>query len=174
MTTTKFTLKHLNYLYLAIHLISYAIIIGTIVLIVQDCYLYYVKQNIFFQQIKGNGSSTAQLDNFLKIVFTYFFWGFVNIVVTTFITLITKFIILRLPVPANYLINLDKQNAISSILGRYLSQHFRLNTYINFKTLVYLNQESEYEKYIVIKHAKKNSFSYFLKKYDHYFDEDIK
>lgn len=174
MTKPHLTLKHLNYLYLAIHLISYALIIGMIVFVVQDCYLFYLKENSVFQQIKGNGASTAHLDLFMKTIFTGFFWGAVKIVVTCFIVLLTKFILLRIPVSSNYLINLDKNHDISSILGRYLSYHFRRHTYINFKTLVYLNQEAEYEKYIISKNSTKNTYSYFLKKYDSYFEEDLK
>lgn len=174
MTKINLTLKHLNYLYLLIHLISYAIMIGITVVVVNDCYLFYLKENVLFQQIKGNGASTSHLDLFLKTVFTGFFWGCVKIITTVFLVLLTKFLLLIIPVPANYLITLDKKDNISTILGRYLSYHFRRHNSINFKTLVYLNQEAEYEKYILSKHSKQNKFSYFLKKYDSYFEDDVK
>lgn len=174
MEQPKISLKHLNYLYLFINLLSYAIILGVIAFVINDCYHLYLKENAIFQQTKVATNSTAHLDQFLKNTLLGFMFGLLKILVTIMIVTLLKFGLFRIPVTSHYLISLDKNNEISSILGRYLSYHFRKNTSLNFKTLVYLNQEAEYEKYILEHHAKNNKFAYFLRKYDDSYEHDLK
>lgn len=174
MEQPKISLKHLNYLYLFINLLSYAIILGVIAFVINDCYHLYLKENLIFQQTKVATNSTAHLDLFLKNTLLGFMFGLLKILATIIIVTIVKFCVFKVPISSHYLISLDKNNEISSILGRYLSYHFRRNTSLTFKTLVYLNQEAEYEKYILEHHAKKNKFAYFLRKYDDTYDYDLK
>lgn len=174
MSIKKISLKHLNYLYLLINLLSYAVILGAIFWVVNDCYQIYLQENTIFQQSKVATNSTAHLDVFLKNVLWAMLFGAIKIFIALVSVLTLKFIIFKLPVPSSYLIGLDKDKQISSILGRYLAYHFRKNTSINFSTLVFLNQEADYEKYIIQSHSKNNKYRYFLTKYDDTFEEDIK
>lgn len=174
MFSKSLSLKHLNYLYLFINLLSYAIILGVIFFVINDCYHLYLKENILFQQTKVSTNSTSHLDVFLKNVLLGMIFGAIKILITLVCVSTIKFLIFKFPVPSSYLINLDKNKEISTILGRYLAYHFRKYQSINFSTLVYLNQEAEYEKYIIQSHSKINKFQYFLKKYDDSYIDDIK
>lgn len=174
MNKPKISLKHLNYLYLLINLLSYSIILGIILFVLNDCYHLYLKESSLFEQSKSITNSNVHLDKFLQTTLLGFIFGLLKILMTIIIVSLVKFGLFRIPISHRYLIALDKNNQISSILGRYLSYHFRRCTSLHFKTLVYFNQEAEYEKYILEQHFKKNKFSYFLEKYDSDYKNDLK
>lgn len=167
------SLKHLNYVYLFVNLLSYAFIFSIILLNINDCYHTYLKENHLFQQSQLISDSTIHLNIFLKNLLWKMFISAGKISIYVSIVIFIKFLVLKIPLTSNYLINLDKNKEISSILGRFLSYYFRKNTSINFSTLVFLNQEAEYEQYIIKYHAKETKFKYFLKKYDKFYNEDL-
>lgn len=167
-------LKYLNYLYLSVKLISYAILLFALVFIINDCYHLYLKENSILQLSKLTNKSTAHLDVFLTNLLWGVIFALIKIISCFTIVLLIKFLIFKIPLTSKYLISLDQKKEISPILGRYLTYHFRQYTSINFSTLVSLNQEAEYEHYILTCHAKKNKFDYFLKKYDSSYINDIK
>lgn len=167
------SLKHLNYLYLFVNLLSYALILGVMAFIINDCYHLYLRENNIFQQSKVAVNSTTHLDVFLKNLLWGFLIGLGKIGAYVITIIVVKFLIFKTPLTSHYLITLDKNKEISPILGRFISYHFRRNISINFSTLVLFTQEAEYEQYIIQSHAKKNKFEYFLNKYDSSYQSDL-
>ena len=114
MEQPNLSLKHLNYLYLFINLLSYSIILGTIFFIINDCYHLYLKETLLFEQTKIATNTTTHLDQFLKNTLLGFIFGLLKILITIIIVSIVKFIVFRFPISSHYLITLDKNNQISS------------------------------------------------------------
>lgn len=165
-------LKQLDYLLVLSNILTFAILLFLVLFVVNDCYHVYLTENKIFNDAKISTNSTAHLDKFVINVLMSCAWGLGKISLGFFVVLMTKFLLFAIPVPSKYLISLDKDNQISSILGRILSDHFRLNTSISFKKLILLSRVAEYEEYMLSHHQNKKKYIYFLEKYDSFYSTD--
>lgn len=170
----KLSLKKLNYLYLFINFLIYSLILGIIVISVNDSYHLYINEYNTYLKAKSISNSTTHLDVFLKNLSFGLLWSIGKVFLTVIALVIIKIIIMRIPISSKYILHLDKNNEISSILGRYLCNHLRNKSYIDFFTLIFLSQEADYESYIINKNSKKNDYQQLFNKYDLFYEKDIK